>query len=116
MGEAGILFCLRASPPPSMAPEGLAAGAGARGRPACPARLPWSLATVTWPGRTSFRPCGITGLESSRVGGWGPGPQLPAYLLWEPSTQPSLADDLLCTSSGHPAMGQAGPDALQPLF
>lgn len=77
MGEAGILFCLRASPPPSTAPEGLAAGAGARGRPACPARLPWSLATVTWPGRTSFRPRGITGLESSRVGGVGP---------WAPAT------------------------------
>ena len=44
------------------------------------------------------------------------GPQLPAYLLWEPSTQPSLADDLLCASSGHPAMGKAGPGALQPLF
>ena len=26
MGEAGILLCLRASPPPSMAPEGLTAG------------------------------------------------------------------------------------------
>lgn len=86
-GGSGDSVCLRASPPPSTAPEGLAAGAGARARPACPPRLPWSLAVVTWPGRTSFRPHGIPGLGSSRVGGchWAPATCVPTLGASDPA-------------------------------
>lgn len=55
------------------------------------------------------------GLGSGRAGA-GTWPQLLADTLWEPSTQQSLPDDLLCASSGHRAVDKAGPGATEPLF
>lgn len=115
MGEAGILcacvpLLLRARPPRAWL-QGPGPGPGQR---ALLASLgPWQLSPG--PAGPPSGPTVSQGWEAAELGD-ATGPQLPAYLLWEPATQPFLADDLLCTSSGHPAMGKAGPGTLQTLF
>ena len=112
-GDSVLLACLSSS-------EHGPGGPGCRGRGQGQAGVPCSPPLVLGSSHLA-RPDLLQTPRYHRVGkqqSWGgvTGPQLPAYLLWEPSTQPSLADDLLCASSGHPAMGKAGPGALQPLF
>ena len=107
-GDSVMLACLSSSEHGPGRPD---CGPGQRAPRASPGPWQWSpLPAGPPPGPTVSR-----GWGAAELGG-ATGPQLPAYLLWEPSAQQSIADDLPCTSSGHPTAGKAGPAAPRPPF